>query len=195
MQGGDSCRLIAINLFNFVKNPFTPAASFDHEKFYEVTYESQRLMDDLVDLELESIERIMAKIQSDKEPYDIKQIEVNTWKLLYEAGKKGRRTGLGFTALGDTMAAMGLKFDSAEAMHEVEKIMRTKCEAEFTSSIDMSVERGSFEGFDPKIEKTSEFVHMLKKEMPAVYDRMMKLRPQEYFNKHGSSYRQFKYPC
>jgi ribonucleoside-diphosphate reductase alpha chain len=175
MQGGDSCRLIAINLYNFVKNPFTPAASFDYENFYKVTYESQRLMDDLVDLELESIERIMAKIQNDKEPYDIKQIEVNTWKLLYEAGKKGRRTGLGFTALGDTMAALNFKFDSEEAMHEVEKMMRTKCEAEFTSSIDLSVERGSFEGFDPKIENTSEFVQMMKKEMPAVYERMMKL--------------------
>jgi len=175
MQGGDSCRLIAINLYNFVDKPFTAEASFDYKKFYEVTYESQRLMDDLVDLELESIERIMAKIQNDKEPYDIKQIEVNTWKLLYEAGKKGRRTGLGFTALGDTMAALNYKFDSNEAMVEVEKMMRTKCDAEFTSSIDLAVERGSFEGFDPKIENTSEFVQMMQKEMPEVYERMMKL--------------------
>ncbi len=175
MQGGDSCRLIAINLYNFVNNPFTPAASFDYKKFYEVTYESQRLMDDLVDLELEAIEKIISKIQTDKEPYDIKQIEVNTWKLLYEAGKKGRRTGLGFTALGDAMAALNFQFDSEEAMAEVDKIMRTKCEAEFTSSIDLSVERGSFEGFDSKIENTSEFVQMMKKEMPDVYKRMMKL--------------------
>jgi len=175
MQGGDSCRLIAINLYNFVDKPFTKDASFNYKKFYEVTYESQRLMDDLVDLELESIERIMNKIQSDKEPAEIKQIEVNTWKLLYDAGKKGRRTGLGFTALGDTMAALNFKFDSTEAMAEVEKIMKTKCDAEFTSSIDMSVERGSFEGYDNKIENTSEFVQMMKKEMPDVYSRMMKL--------------------
>jgi len=175
MQGGDSCRLIAINLYNFVDKPFTKDASFNYKKFYEVTYESQRLMDDLVDLELESIERIMNKIQSDKEPTDIKQIEVNTWKLLYDAGKKGRRTGLGFTALGDTMAALNFKFDSSDAMAEVEKIMKTKCDAEFTSSIDMSVERGSFEGYDNKIENTSEFVQMMKKEMPDVYSRMMKL--------------------
>ncbi|HTA83911.1 MAG TPA: adenosylcobalamin-dependent ribonucleoside-diphosphate reductase [Bacteroidia bacterium] len=175
MQGGDSCRLIAINLYNFVDKPFTKDASFNYKKFYEVTYESQRLMDDLVDLELESIERIMNKIQSDKEPAEIKQIEVNTWKLLYDAGKKGRRTGLGFTALGDTMAALNFKFDSTEAMAEVEKIMKTKCDAEFTSSIDMSVERGSFEGYDNKIENTSEFVQMMKKEMPDVYNRMMKL--------------------
>src|SRR5580693_7677131 len=118
MQGGDSCRLIAINLYNFVDKPFTADASFNYKKFYEVTYESQRLMDDLVDLELESIEKILAKVNSDKEPYDIKQIEVNTWKLLYEAGKKGRRTGLGFTALGDAVAALNMQFDSNEAMVE-----------------------------------------------------------------------------
>ncbi len=174
MQGGDSCRLIAMNLYHFVDKPFTKEASFDYKKFYEVTYESQRLMDDLVDLELEAIEKILTKIQSDKEPYDIKQIELNTWKLLYEAGKKGRRTGLGFTALGDTMAALNMQFDSTQAMEEVEKIMRTKCEAEFSSSIDMSIERGSFEGFNEKIENTSEFVQMLQKELPEVYTRMMK---------------------
>ena len=174
MQGGDSCRLIAINLYNFVDKPFTKDASFNYEKFYEITYESQRLMDDLVDLELESIEKILAKVNSDKEPYDIKQIEINTWKLLYEAGKKGRRTGLGFTALGDAMAALNMQFDSAEAMKEVDKIMKTKCDAEFTSSIDMAIERGSFEDFDEKIENTSEFVQMLEKELPEVYKRMMK---------------------
>ncbi len=174
MQGGDSCRLIAMNLYNFVDKPFTKDASFNYEKFYEVTYESQRLMDDLVDLELESIEKILAKVNSDKEPYDIKQIEINTWKLLYEAGKKGRRTGLGFTALGDAMAALNMQFDSTEAMTEVDKIMKTKCDAEFTSSIDMAIERGSFEDFDEKIENTSEFVQMLEKELPEVYSRMMK---------------------
>ncbi|HXB10340.1 MAG TPA: ribonucleotide reductase N-terminal alpha domain-containing protein, partial [Bacteroidia bacterium] len=175
MQGGDSCRLIAINLFSFVENPFTPQAKFDYKKFYEVTYESQRLMDDLVDLELEAIDKIMTKIQSDKEPSEIKQVEVNTWKLLYDAGKKGRRTGLGFTALGDAIAALGHQFNSSHSLEEIDKIMKTKCDAEFTSSIDLAVERGSFEGFDSKIENTSEFVQMLKKELPDVYKRMMKL--------------------
>jgi ribonucleoside-diphosphate reductase alpha chain len=173
MQGGDSCRLIAMNLYNFVDKPFTKEASFNYEKFYEVTYESQRLMDDLVDLELESIEKILAKIQSDKEPTTIKQIELDTWKLLYDAGKKGRRTGLGFTALGDAVAALNMQFDSDKAMAEVEKMMRTKCDAEFTSSIDMAIERGKFEDFDEKIENTSEFVQMLQKELPEVYKRMM----------------------
>src|SRR6185312_2178770 len=173
MQGGDSCRLIAMNLYNFVDKPFTKDASFNYQKFYEVTYESQRLMDDLVDLELESIERILEKVESDKEPKGIKQIELDTWKLLYEAGKKGRRTGLGFTALGDAVAALNMSFDSDKAMAEVEKMMRTKCDAEFTSSIDMAIERGKFEAFDEKIENTSEFVQMLQKELPEVYARMM----------------------
>jgi ribonucleoside-diphosphate reductase alpha chain len=174
MQGGDSCRLIAMNLYSFVNNPFTPEASFDTKKFYEVTYEAQRLMDDLVDLELEAIERILAKVESDKEPDFIKKVEVDTWKLLYETGKKGRRTGLGFTALADTMAALGLKFDSKESLAMVETIMKTKCNAEFDSSIDMAISRGAFDVFNPEIENTSEFVHMLQNELPGVYDRMMK---------------------
>ncbi len=174
MQGGDSCRLIALNLFNFIDQPFTPAAKFDHKKFYEVTYEAQRLMDDLVDLELEAIERILEKIKSDSEPDYIKEVEVRTWKLLYEAGKKGRRTGLGFTALGDTLAGLGFKFDSNEALAMVEEIMKNKCAAEFDSSIDMALERGKFACFDPKVENTSEFVQMMKTELPHVYSRMMR---------------------
>ncbi|NOQ72863.1 MAG: adenosylcobalamin-dependent ribonucleoside-diphosphate reductase [Crocinitomix sp.] len=174
MQGGDSCRLIALNLYSFVKNPFTQEASFDLDKFYKVTYESQRLMDDLVDLELESIERILDKVNTDPEPIGIKQDEINTWKLLSDTGKKGRRTGLGFTALGDTVAALGFAFDSKEAIDKIEGIMKEKCRAEFDSSIDMALERGAFENFDPVIEKTSEFVQMLQVELPVVYKRMMK---------------------
>jgi len=173
MQGGDSCRLIAMNLYSFVKNPFTPDASFDHEQFYRVTYESQRLMDDLVDLELEAIERILAKVETDDEPDDIKKVEVDTWKLLYETGKKGRRTGLGFTALADTMAALGNKFDSSQGLTAIDAIMKTKCRAEFDSSIDMAIQRGAFEAFDKEIENTSEFVDMLKAEFPGLYNRMM----------------------
>lgn len=173
MQGGDSCRLIAVNLYSFVDYPFTQKAKFNYKKFYEVTYESQRLMDDLVDLELEAIERILNKIDSDPEPDYIKEVERNTWQLLYDAGSKGRRTGLGFTALGDTLAAMNLTFDSADALLAIEEIMKTKCRAEFDSSIDMAIERGHFEAFDTKIENTSEFVQMLQTEMPDVYERMM----------------------
>ena len=173
MQGGDSCRLIAINLYNFVKDPFTDKAKFDFKKFYEVTYEAQRLNDDLVDLELEAIERILTKVDEDPEPEHVKRVEKDTWKLLYETGKKGRRTGLGFTALGDALAALGLKFDTDEGKIALEQIMRAKCEAEFDSSVDMAVERGAFDGFDPKIENTSKFVQMMEEEFPGLHQRMM----------------------
>lgn len=174
MQGGDSCRLIALNLFNFVEQPFTKKASFNYKKFYQVTYETQRLMDDLVGLELEAIERILKKIESDPEPDYIKDTEVRTWKLLYDAGKKGRRTGLGFTALGDAMAALNFHFDSEVALIETEKIMKLKCEAEFDCSIDLAIERGKFEAFNPEIENTSDFIKMMEVELPEVYQRMMK---------------------
>ncbi len=174
MQGGDSCRLIALNLYNFVDNPFTKDASFRMEDFYKATYEGQRLMDDLVDLETEAIGRILNKVDADDEPENIKMVEKETWELLLKTGKEGRRTGLGFTALADMVAALGMAIDSDEAIAMVESIMKEKCRAEFDSSIDMSLSRGSFVGFDSKIEKTSEFVQMLEKELPDVYERMMK---------------------
>jgi len=174
MQGGDSCRLIALNLYNFVDNPFTKDASFRMEDFYKATYEGQRLMDDLVDLETEAIGRILNKVDADDEPENIKMVEKETWELLLKTGKEGRRTGLGFTALADMVAALGMAIDSDEAIAMVESMMKEKCRAEFDSSIDMSLSRGSFVGFDSKIEKTSEFVQMLEKELPDVYERMMK---------------------
>ena len=174
MQGGDSCRLIAINLYNFVENPFTKDAKFLMEDFYKAAYEGQRLMDDLVDLETEAIGRILEKIETDDEPEQIKSVEKATWELLLKTGIEGRRTGLGFTALADMVAALGMAIDSDEAISKVEEIMKEKCRAEFDSSIDMSLSRGSFVGFDAKIEKTSEFVQMMQKELPDVYERMMK---------------------
>ena len=174
MQGGDSCRLIALNLYNFVDNPFTKDASFRMEDFYKATYEGQRLMDDLVDLETEAIGRILNKVDADDEPENIKMVEKETWELLLKTGKEGRRTGLGFTALADMVAALGMAIDSDEAIAMVESMMKEKCRAEFDSSIDMSLSRGSFVGFDSKIEKTSGFVQMLEKELPDVYERMMK---------------------
>lgn len=173
MQGGDSCRLIAVNLFSFVEEPFTKKAKFNFKKFYEVVYETQRLMDDLVDLELEAVEKILAKIDADPEPDHIKYAERETWKLLAETGRKGRRTGLGFTALADAVAALGIKFDTDEALAKVDEIMRTKMSAEFDSSIDMSITRGQFEVFNRNIEDTSEFVQMMSVEFPEIYERMM----------------------
>jgi ribonucleoside-diphosphate reductase alpha chain len=174
MQGGDSCRLIAINLYSFVNEPFTAKAWFDHERFAAVTYEAQRLMDDLVDLELEAVDRILAKIDSDPEPDELKRTERGTWQLLRDTGIKGRRTGLGFTGLADALAAINLKYDSDAAIEAVEDILRTKCSAEFDSSIDMAIERGAFESFAPAVERTSEFTAMLATELPEVYTRMMR---------------------
>jgi ribonucleoside-diphosphate reductase alpha chain len=130
-------------------------------------------MDDLVDLEIEAIGRILKKVDDDDEPEKIKSVEKETWELLFKTGKEGRRTGLGFTALADMVAALGMAIDSDEAIAKVEEIMKEKCRAEFDSSIDMSLARGSFVGFDAEIEKTSEFVKMLEKELPDVYTRMM----------------------
>jgi ribonucleoside-diphosphate reductase alpha chain len=174
MQGGDSCRLLAINLYSFVNEPFTDRAQFDHERFAAVTYEAQRLMDDLVDLELEAIDRILAKVGSDPEPEELKRTERETWQLLREVGRKGRRTGLGFTGLADALAGLNLKYDSDGAISATEAIMRTKCRSEFESSIDMAIERGAFEGFSPAVEQTSEFNTMLGTEFPDVHDRMMR---------------------
>ncbi|WP_178983815.1 adenosylcobalamin-dependent ribonucleoside-diphosphate reductase [Winogradskyella helgolandensis] len=173
MQGGDSCRLIAVNLFSFVEAPFTKKAKFNFEKFYEVVYETQRLMDDLVDLELEAVKRILAKINADPEPDAIKRTEKDIWNLLAETGKKGRRTGLGFTALADAVAALGIKIDTDDALAVVHDIMKTKMTAEFDSSIDMAITRGQFEVFNRNIEDTSEFVQMMAKEFPETYERMM----------------------
>ena len=173
MQGGDSCRLMAINLYSFVNNPFTSEAHFDFDRFYQVTYEAQRLMDDLVDLELEQVEKILDKIERDPEDELIKSVERETWQMLYENGKKGRRTGLGFTALADVMAALKIKFDSEAAVDMIEHIMQQKAKAEFESSIDMAIERGKFDAFDPEIEKTSEFIQFMEQTMPQVHDRMM----------------------
>ncbi len=174
MQGGDSCRLIAINFYSFVTDAFTPKARFDHERLAKVTYEAQRLMDDLVELELEAVDRILDKIDHDPEPESVKRVERETWQLLADTGRKGRRTGLGFTGMADALAALNLRYDSTAAVEAAEHIMRTKCEAEFNSSIDLAIERGTFTGFDPSVERNSEFTAMLAQEMPELHARMMK---------------------
>lgn len=174
MQGGDSCRLMAINLYSFVRKPFTSEAEFDFELFYEVTYEAQRLMDDLVTLELTAVERIINKIEKDPESNPVKQVELSTWKMLREAGTKGRRTGLGFTALADTLAALGIKFDSDNSLEIIDRIMAQKCSAEFDSSIDMAIERGAFDGYSPEIEEKSRFVDFFREKFPEAYERMTK---------------------
>ncbi len=171
----DSCRLMIVNLFGCVENPFTDKAKINYEKLYEISYESQRLIDDLVDLELDAVERIINKIKyQDDEPDYIKQVELDTWKNLHKKGKEGRRTGLGFTGLGDVIAALGHPYDSEKGMQIINKMMEVKFMGEFDSSIDMAIQRGKFKDFNPEYENKSEFVHMIKNEYPEMYDRMMK---------------------
>lgn len=153
MQEYDACRLIAVNLFSFVDNPFTKKAKFNFEKFYQVNYEAMRLSDNLIDLELEHIDRIIKKIVSDPEDEDLKLRELKLWSKIKETARSSRRTGLGFTALADTLAALGLKYDSDEALNIVENIMDYKMASELDCTIDMAILRGTFEGWNAELEK------------------------------------------
>ena len=152
MQAFDACRLIAVNLFSFVDNPFTDKAKFNFTIFYEIHYEAMRLSDDLIDLELNHIARIVRKIDSDPEPYSVKQQERELWENIFKTAKASRRTGLGFTALADTLAALGLKYDSDKSLKIIEKIMHTKLESELDCTIDLAIFRGTFEGWNSETE-------------------------------------------
>ena len=152
----DACRLMALNFFNFVNNPFTQRAEIDYEKLYEAAYEQQRLADLLIDLELEHIERILNKIKSDPEPMTVKRTEIELWEKIYKVTKGSRRTGCGFTALGDMLAALNLKYDSDEAMAVTKKVMETKFRAELECTIDLAILHGTFEGWDKN--KEYEFI-------------------------------------
>ena len=148
MQEYDACRLLALNLFSVVKNPFTDKAEINYELLYQIAYEQQRLADDIVDLELEHIKKILDKIRSDKTSEDTKQVEIDLWEKVYDVASKGRRTGCGFTALGDMLAALNLGYDSDEGLEVIEKVMRTKMEAELDCTIDLSILRGNFDGWN-----------------------------------------------
>jgi len=149
----DTCRLIATNLFSFVKLPFTEDSYIDFNLMYETFYMQQRLGDDLVDLEVEYIDRILNKLDRDPEPLDIKITEINLWQNIRELAKNGRRTGSGFTALGDMLAALNMKYGSDDALEMVELVMKTKMEAELDASVDLALLRGTFVGWD----RTKEF--------------------------------------
>lgn len=149
MQEYDACRLIAVNLISFVDTPFTKEAKFNFDKFYKINYEAMRLSDDLVDLELEHIDRILDKIEKDLEDPEVKRRERLLWLKIRDTAKSSRRTGLGVTALGDCLAALGLKYDSDEALEMIDKIFSKKLESELDCTIDLSILRGSFVGWSP----------------------------------------------
>ena len=155
LQANDSCRLMVHNLFSYVKNPFTDKASFDYKLFYKYSYECMRLGDDLVDLEAEYIDRIIEKIKSDPEPDEIKRQELDLWIKSKEICLKGRRVGIGITALGDTLAALGFKYDSEEGLDFIESMMKIKMEGELDCTIDLAILRGTFKGWDKNKEFSS----------------------------------------
>ena len=152
MQEYDACRLIAVNLISFVDNPFTKEAKFNFKKFYEINYEAMRLSDDLVDLELEHIDRIINKLDNDNEDTEVKRKEKLLWLKIKNTAQSSRRTGLGITALGDCLAALGLKYDSDEALEMIDKIFSKKLESELGCTTDLAILRGSFVGWDNKVE-------------------------------------------
>lgn len=166
LGGGDSCRLISMNLLSFVENKFTPESFFNYEKFGNYVFNAQKMMDDLIDLELESIDKIVKKIESDPEEEDVKSIELNLWKKIKTICEKGRRTGLGITALGDTLAAIGVRYGSKESVNITEKIYKTLCLNAYKSSITMAKERGSFSVWNYDLEKDHEYISKIIKELP-----------------------------
>lgn len=170
----DSCRLLAINLYSYVVNPFTPEAYFDFDLFKQHVAVAQRIMDDIIDLEIEKIEAIMQKIESDPESEEVKGAERKLWQKIMDKSTLGRRTGVGITAEGDMLAAMGLRYGTDEATDFSEKVHRTIAIEAYRSSVNMAKERGAFKVYDSEREKHNPFINRLKDADPALYEEMKK---------------------
>lgn len=170
----DSCRLLAINLYSYVENPFTPKAEFNFSKFKEHVMYAQRMMDDIIDLEMEKIETIIAKIEADPETDEVKATELNLWKKIKDKTSQGRRTGVGTTAEGDMIAAMGLTYGTEEATKFSVEVHKTLALAAYRSSVMLASERGAFPVFDYKREVNNPFMNRLKKADSELYDLMLK---------------------
>lgn len=170
----DSCRLLAINLYSYIENPFTPNATFNFSKFKEHVMYAQRMMDDIIDLEMEKIETIIAKIEADPETDEVKATELNLWKKIKDKTSLGRRTGVGTTAEGDMIAAMGLTYGTEEATKFSVEVHKTLALAAYRSSVMLASERGAFPVFDYKREANNPFMNRLKEADPELYDLMVK---------------------
>ncbi len=164
LSPNDSCRLLLLNVTSFVVNPFTNSARFDYNLFSKYTRKAQRLMDDLVEIEIEHIDRILAKIKSDPEPEDVKSVELSLWKKIRAAASAGRRTGLGMTGLGDTVAMLGLRYGSEKAISAVESITKTLAIESYTESCILAKERGAFSLYDFEREVGHPFIERLFEE-------------------------------
>src|SRR5690554_1207368 len=170
----DSCRLLAINLFSYVNSPFEEDASFDFELFKEHVAISQRIMDNIIDLELEKIDAILAKIEADPECDEVKRVEYRLWKNIQHKAEEGRRTGIGITAEGDMLAALGLKYGTEEANAFSEEVHKRIALAAYRASVETAKERGAFAIFDAEREKDNPFMLRLKDADEQLYKDMVK---------------------
>ena len=168
----DSCRLLAINLYSYVKNPFTPEAEFDFDLFRKHVRLAQRIMDDIIDLEQEKIVLILKKIDSDPQSEEVKHTERHLWEKISRKTGQGRRTGVGITAEGDMLAAMGLRYGTQEATDFAVTVQRTLALAAYASSVEMARERGAFEIYDAQREERNPFILRIKEADPQLYEDM-----------------------
>ena len=170
----DSCRLLSINLYSYVVNPFTKEAYFDYDLFRDHVRKAQRLMDDIVDLELEKIDLILEKIASDPQLPEVKGAEEHLWEKIKNKSSKGRRTGVGITAEGDMIAAMGLRYGTQEATDFSVNVHRTLALTAYRSSVEMARERGAFEIYDARREEQNPFILRLREADDQLYKDMVK---------------------
>ena len=168
----DSCRLLAINLYSYVRNPFTPQAKFDFQLFRSHVMKAQRIMDDIIDLELEKIDVIIDKIKSDPETEEVKFTELHLWQKIKDKTAAGRRTGCGTTGEGDMLAALGLRYGTPEATEFSVKVHRDLALAYFRSSVELAEQRGAFSVYDAQREKDNPFINRLREADPELIDRM-----------------------
>lgn len=170
----DSCRLLALNLFSYVNNPFTAKAEYDMDLFKEHVGLAQRIMDDIIDLELEKIDAILAKIDADPEEPELKRVERNMWANVRHKAEEGRRTGIGITAEGDMLAALNLRYGSPEANAFAEELQRTLAVEAYKASTYLAMERGPFSIYDAEREANNPFILRLKEADPVLYANMAK---------------------
>lgn len=171
----DSCRLVAINLYSYVKNPFTPQAEFDFELFADHVGKAQRIMDDIIDLEMEKIDIIIEKIAADPETDEVKSTELNLWKKIRSRTLEGRRTGCGTTGEGDMLAALGYRYGTKEATEFSTQVHRALALAYYRASVNMAEERGAFPAYDSKREENNPYISRIREADPGLYEKMVKV--------------------
>ena len=171
----DSCRLLAMNLLSYVENPFKADAKFDFDKFRSHVYKAMHMMDDIIDLELEKVELIIEKIADDPEDMDVRRVELELWKKIREMAQKGRRTGLGITAEGDMLAALGLRYGTQEATDFAVEVQKALALAAYGASVKMAAERGAFPLYDAAKEANNPMIARIREADPALYEEMKKV--------------------